>query len=39
MDSTISPKVKTMKGKGIGACSLTHNTLGVKGHAGALRWD
>ncbi len=38
MDSTISPKVKTTKGKGIGARSLAYNTLGVEGHAGALGW-
>jgi hypothetical protein len=38
MDSTTSPKVKTIEGKGVGARSLDHNTLGVEGHAGALRW-
>jgi len=31
MDSTANPKVKTTKGKGIEACSLVHNTLGVEG--------
>jgi hypothetical protein len=31
MDSTMSPKVKTMEGEGIGARSLAHNTLGVEG--------
>jgi len=39
MDSNVSPKVKTMEGKGIGACSLARNTLGVEGCAGALGWD
>jgi hypothetical protein len=38
MDSNASPKVKTMEGKGVGACSLARNTLGVEGHAGALGW-
>jgi len=28
MDSTASPKVMTMKGEGVGACFLAHNTLG-----------
>jgi hypothetical protein len=36
MDSIVSPKVKTTKGKGVGAQSLTCNILGVEGHAGAL---
>jgi hypothetical protein len=36
IDSTASPKVKTVKGKRIRVCSLTRGTLGVKGHAGAL---
>ncbi len=31
MDSTASPKVKTMKGKGVGARSLAHSTSGVGG--------
>jgi hypothetical protein len=39
MDSTTSLKVKTMKGEGVGACSLARNTLGVEGHVGALGWD
>jgi hypothetical protein len=38
MDLTTSPKVKITKGKGIGACSLVHSTLGVEGHAKAPRW-
>ncbi len=33
----MSPKVKTLKGEGVGACSLTRNTLGVKGRVGAPR--
>jgi len=39
MDSTMSPKVKTIKGEGVGAHSLSRNTLGVEGRAGAPRWD
>jgi hypothetical protein len=35
VDSTPSPKVKTMEGKGIGVHSLVHSTLGVEGHVGA----
>jgi hypothetical protein len=38
MDSTMSPKVKTMEGEGVGVRSLVHNTLGVEGHARALGW-
>jgi hypothetical protein len=26
MDSTVSPKGKIVKGEGVGACSLAHNT-------------
>jgi hypothetical protein len=33
--SNVNLKVK-IKEKIVGVCSLTHNTLGVKGHAGAL---
>ncbi len=36
MDSIASLKVKTTKGEGVGARSLAHSTLGVKGHAGTL---
>jgi len=36
MDSIVNPKVKTIKGKIVGACSLTHITLGVEGRVGAL---
>jgi len=39
MDSIVNPKVKTVEGKGIGACSLARNTLKVEGRVGALRWD
>jgi hypothetical protein len=35
MNSTASPEVKTIEGKGVGARSLAHNTLRVKGHARA----
>ncbi len=38
MDSTKSPNVKIREREGVGACSLAHNTLGVEGHVGALRW-
>ncbi len=38
MDSVASPKVKTMKGERVGACSLARNTLQVERHAGAPRW-
>ncbi len=36
-DSNVNMKVKTMK-EGVGICSLTHNILGVEGHARASRW-
>ncbi len=39
MDSTANPKVETMKGQGVGACSLVCNILGVKGHFRAPGWD
>jgi len=39
MDSTVSPKVNTMEGERVGARSLTHNILGVEGHARVSRWD
>jgi hypothetical protein len=38
MGSIASPKMKTMKGEGIGACSLVRSSLGVKGRVGALGW-
>jgi hypothetical protein len=34
---TANPKVKTTEGEGVEARCLTHNTLGVEGHVGALR--
>jgi hypothetical protein len=37
-DSNASPKVKTIKEKGIGVHSLMHNTLGVEGCARAPKW-
>jgi len=39
MDLTTSPKVKIMEGEGIGACSLAHSTLRVKGRVGVPGWD
>jgi len=39
MDSATNPKVKTTEGKGVRARSLARNTSGVKGCAGAPRWD
>ncbi len=40
MDSTTSPKVKTIngEGEGVGARSLAHNTFEVEGCAGAPGW-
>ncbi len=38
IDLTVSPKVKTAKGQGVGVLSLVRNTLGVKGHARDLGW-
>ncbi len=38
MDSTMSLKMKTSKGKGVGAHSLACNTSGVEGRVGAPRW-
>jgi hypothetical protein len=32
-------EMKTTEEQGIGAHSLAHNTFGVEGHAGALKWD
>jgi hypothetical protein len=39
MDSILSLKVKTMKGKRIGACSLAHSTSRVAGRDKAPGWD
>jgi len=38
MDSTTNPKLKIMKGEGVGACSLAHNTWGVERCTTAPRW-
>jgi len=38
MDLTTSLKVKTMEGEVVRTHSLTHNTSGIEGRAGALRW-
>jgi hypothetical protein len=38
IDSTTSPKVKTMEGKGIGVCSLVHSISKVERCVGALGW-
>jgi len=35
----VGPKTKQQKKEKIGAHSLIHNTLGVRGHARAPRWD
>jgi len=39
MNSTTSPKVKTIEGERVGVRSLVRNILGVEGYAGAPRWD
>ncbi len=39
MDSTMSPKVKTLKGKEVGVRSLACNTLRVEGRTRVLGWD
>jgi hypothetical protein len=38
IDSTTSPKVKIMKGEGVGVHSLTCNISGVEGHVEAPGW-
>jgi hypothetical protein len=38
MDSTLSPKVKTSEGEGIGVHSLIHNTSGVERRARVPGW-
>jgi hypothetical protein len=38
IDSTISPKVKTTEGQGVGAHSLAHSISGVEGHVGVPGW-
>jgi len=37
--ASMSPKMKTMKGKGVGAHYVARSILGVEGRVGALRWD
>jgi hypothetical protein len=37
MDSTTNLKMKTTK-RGVRECSLAHNTLGVEGRVGVLKW-
>ncbi len=39
MDSTMSPKVMRMEGKGIRVRSLTCSTSGEERHVEALGWD
>jgi hypothetical protein len=43
MDSTVSPKVKTMEEEGVGTCSLVrslaHNISGVEGRVGVPGGD
>jgi len=39
MGSTMSSKVKTTKGEGVGVHSLARNTLGLEGRAEVLGWD
>jgi hypothetical protein len=39
MESTVSPKVKILKGEGVGACALARNISRVKGRARVLGWD
>jgi hypothetical protein len=38
MDATANPKVKTVEGKGIGACSMIRNISRVEGHVAVSRW-
>jgi len=38
MDLTVSPKVTTMEGEGVGARSLICSTLGVEGRVRAPGW-
>jgi hypothetical protein len=39
MDSIASPKVKIMKGEGVGVRPLARNTSKVEGRDGAPGWD
>jgi hypothetical protein len=38
MDSIVSPKVKTMVGEGVRACSLARSNSGVEARVEALGW-
>jgi hypothetical protein len=38
MESIASPKMKTTKGEGVGACSLVHSISRVEECAGTLGW-
>jgi hypothetical protein len=38
MDSTASPKMETMEGEGVGACSLACSILVVEGRARVSGW-
>ncbi len=38
-DRKVGSRMKQQKKKKVEACSLTHNTLGLGGHAGASKWD
>jgi hypothetical protein len=38
MGSSMSPKVTTLEGEGLGACSLACNIFGVEGRARAPGW-
>jgi hypothetical protein len=39
MDSTMSPKMKIVEGKGVGVRSLARNISGVEGCATGPGWD
>jgi hypothetical protein len=39
INSTVSPKVKTLEKERVRVRFMARNTLGVEGHAGALGWD
>jgi hypothetical protein len=39
MDLTMSPKMKTTEGEGVGVRSLARNILGVEGCVGASGWN
>jgi hypothetical protein len=39
MDSTVSPKMKTLERKIVKAHSMIRSTFGVEGRVGTLGWD